>query len=344
MILVLLFFYFILMLFLNFFAANWIMEIIYQEAGVTKQEAEQYRIEHIAGRPQKRNMRVLYWLESRSANPARVRRLAYLHNLTLLPSVLFIPMTFGGIGLPFIPSDIRNIALICVMVFLPVYNALLAIAGILYKKRKTTGSTAETFAENDAYISDKPGHIASTNQSYSTEEDAFFPEIAKERRVSKRRTVLFLMGTILIVGLAVLGGFLIPQLTAAPKTPATIEQVVNALTAQGYHPQYADSFDDALIESITLQSGEFFFDFYTYRDKDSAIRLYDSARSQREAFMDEYQAAATAEEKADYAAYTWRSAKTYAVVIRVDSTVLCGECPAKDEAVLNQILKAVGYL
>ena len=84
MILFLLFFYFILMLFLNFFAAGWIMELIYREAGITKQEAEQYRREHITGgRMQKQNRRALYWLESRSKNPARVRRLAYLHNLAL---------------------------------------------------------------------------------------------------------------------------------------------------------------------------------------------------------------------------------------------------------------------
>lgn len=350
MILFLLFFYFILMLFLNFFAADWIMQLVYQEAGVTKQEAEQYRREHIAaGRMQERNRRALYWLESRSANPARVRRLAYLHNLALLPSVLLIPMTFGCIALPLISSDVHNIVLICVMVFLPVYNASLAIAGVLYKKRKTAGSTVETFAENDISISDKPEHIASTDQSYPTEadeetEDAFFPEIAKERRASKRKTALFLVGTALVAGLAALAVFLLPQLTAAPKTPATTEQVADALTAQGYQPQYTDSFDDALIESVIVQNENFFFDFYTYRDKDSAVHLYDSACSQREALADEYQAVTTAEEKANYAVYAWRSEKTYAVVIRVDSTVLCGECPAKDEAILNLILHTIGYL
>ena len=59
---------------------------------------------------------------------------------------------------------------------------------------------------------------------------------------------------------------------------------------------------------------------------------------------EEYQAAVAAEKKANYAVYTWRSAETYAVVMRVDSTVLCGECPVKDEAVLNQILHTIGYL
>lgn len=350
MLLFLLFFYFALMLFANFFAADWIMQLIYQEAGLTKREAEQYRREHItSGRMQKQNRRALYWLESRSANPARVRRLAYLHNLALLPSVLLIPMTFVCIALPFIPSDAHNIVLICVMAFLPLYNASLAIAGVLYKKRKTAGSAAETLDENDTSIPDKPRIIASTNQSYPTEadegvEDAFFPEIAKERRVKKRRTALFLIGAALVAGLAALAVFLVPQLTAAPKAPATTERVADALTAQGYDPQYTDSFDEALIENITVQNGNFFFDFYTYRDKDSAVRLYNSARSQREAFVDEYQAATTVEKKANYAVYTWRSATTYAVVIRVDSTVLCGECPVKDENILNQILHTIGYL
>lgn len=74
MILFLLFFYFFLMLFLNFFAAGWIMELIYREAGITKREADQYRREHITGgRMQDQNRRALYWLESRSKNPARVR-------------------------------------------------------------------------------------------------------------------------------------------------------------------------------------------------------------------------------------------------------------------------------
>lgn len=351
MILFLLFFYFALMLFANFFAADWIMQLIYQEAGITKREAGQYRREHITGgRMQEQNRRALYWLESRSANPDRVHRLAYLHNFALLPSVLSIPIAFGCIALPFIPSDVHNVVLICVMAFLPVYNASLAIAGVLYKKRKSAGSAVKTFAEHDTSISDKPGQIASADQSYSmetdegAEEDAFFPEISKERRVKKRRTALLLMGTALVAGLAALVVFLVPQLTAAPKTPATTGQVADALAAQGYEPQYTDSFDDTLIESITVQSGNFFFDFYTYRNKDNARRLYNSVCSQREAFVDENQAVTTAEEKANYAVYTWRSAETYAVVIRVDSTVLCGECPAKDENILNQILHTIGYL
>ena len=101
------------MLFLNFFAAGWIMELIYREAGITKREADQYRREHITGgRMQDQNRRALYWLESRSKNPARVRRLAYLHNLALLPSVLLIPATFVCIATPSIPPDVHNIVLI----------------------------------------------------------------------------------------------------------------------------------------------------------------------------------------------------------------------------------------
>lgn len=351
MILFLLFFYFFLMLFLNFFAAGWIMELIYREAGITKREADQYRREHITGgRMQDQNRRALYWLESRSKNPARVRRLAYLHNLALLPSVLLIPATFVCIATPSIPSDVHNIVLICVMAFLPVYNASLAIAGVLYKKKKTDKSAANPLAEDDTYTSGETEYDASEEQDYfaeaerKKEEDAFFPELVKERRKSKRRIAFILTGTALLAGLAVLAVFLVPQFTAAPKTPATAGQAAAALAAQGYEPQYTDSFDDALTESVTVQSENFFFDFYTCRDKDSAVRLYDSACSQREAFAEEYQAAVAAEKKANYAVYTWRSAETYAVVMRVDSTVLCGECPVKDEAVLNQILHTIGYL
>ena len=351
MILFLLFFYFILMLFLNFFAAGWIMELIYREAGITKQEAEQYRREHITGgRMQKQNRRALYWLESRSKNPARVRRLAYLHNLALLPSVLLIPATFVCIAMPSIPSDVHNIVLICTMAFLPVYNASLAIAGVLYKKKKTDKNAANPLAEDDPYASDETEYDVFEAQDYfaeaerKKEEDAFFPELVKERRASRRKIAFILTGTAFLAGLAVLAVFLVPQLTAAPKTPVTAERVAAVLAAQGYEPQHTDSFDDALTESITVQSGNFFVDFYTCRDKDSAGRLYDSACSQREALADEYQADAAAEKKANYAVYTWRSAETYAVVLRVDSTVLCGECPVKDEAVLNQILHTIGYL
>lgn len=342
--------YFILMIFLSFFAANWIMELVYQEAGVTKQEVEQYKREHIGGRPQKQATYALYWLESRSANPARVRKLAHLYSLVLLPAILCIPVAIGSNILPFFSPDLQNIVLICAMVFLPVYNAVLAITGVQYKKKKAAINTTEASAEADTYASKEADNRVSAQQDYPIEvsgetvDEAFFPELAEERKSSKRKVLLLLAAVLLAAGLAALSAFLVSQLTAAPKTPATVEQVANALAAQGYKPQNADSFDDALIEGITVQSGEFFFDFCTYRDENSAVRFYDSARSQYEAFVDEVQADTTSEKRANYAVYTWRSVETYAVVIRVDSTVLCGQCPVKDDAVLNQILQSIGYL
>lgn len=343
--------YFILMTFLSFFAAKWIMELVYQEAGVTKQEVEQYqREEHIGGRPQKQTTRALYWLESRSANPARVRKLAHLYSLALLPAILCIPVAFGSSILPFFSPDLKNIILICAMVFLPVYNAVLAIAGVQYKKKKTARNTTEAPAEAGTYASEEADNRVLAERDYPIEEsgetvdEAFFPELEAERKFSKRKALLLFGAVLLAAGLAALSAFLVPQLTAAPKTPATVEQVANALTAQGYKPQNADSFDDALVESIAVQSGEFFFEFSTYRDEDSAVRFYDSARSQYEAFVDELQADTTSQKRANYAVYTWRSVETYAVVIRVGSTVLCGQCPAKDDAVLDQILHSIGYL
>lgn len=342
--------YFILMTFLSFFAANWIMELVYQEAGVTKQEVEQYKREHIGGRSQKQTTRALYWLESRSANPARVRKLAHLYSLALLPAILCIPVAFGINILPFFSPDLKNIVLICAMVFLPVYNAVLAIIGVQYKKKKAARNTTEASAEADTYASKEADNRVLAQQDYPIEvsgetvDEAFFPELAEERKSPKRKVLFLLAAVLLAAGLAALSAFLVPQLTAAPKAPATVEQVANALTVQGYKPQNADSFDDALIEGITVQSGEFYFEFCTYRDEDSAARFYDSSRSQYEAFVDELQADTTSQKRANYTVYTWRSVEMYAVVMRVGSTVLCGQCPAKDDAVLNQILHSIGYL
>lgn len=218
------------------------------------------------------------------------------------------------------------------MAFLPVYNASLAIAGVLYKKKKTDKSAANPLAEDDTYTSGETEYDASEEQDYfaeaerKKEEDAFFPELVKERRASKRRIAFILTGTALLAGLAVLAVFLVPQFTAAPKTPATAGQAAAALAAQGYEPQYADSFDDALTESVTVQSENFFFDFYTCRDKDSAVVSMTapvlSARRSRKNIRPLW----LPKRRQTMPSISWRSAETYAVVMRVDSTVLCGEC------------------
>ena len=124
--------YFVVMVKLNFCASNWILDLLYQAGGVTKTEAEQYHRHQFIGR--KKELYALYWLESRSRNPARVRRLAYLHNLSLLPSILCI-VAFGIVFMLPLSSGVQNAILVAMMIFLPVYNTALAVAGIYYRQK-----------------------------------------------------------------------------------------------------------------------------------------------------------------------------------------------------------------
>lgn len=129
MILVLMFIYFTAMIFWSFFASRWIMELVYKSAGVTKRDVEHYRRDHYSRYGEKQKYRAVYWLESRSADKKRTRKLVFYHQLALGVSAVLV---FAGLScptMPFLPEKARTAVLVGAAALLPVYNIALTVAG-----------------------------------------------------------------------------------------------------------------------------------------------------------------------------------------------------------------------
>ena len=301
--------YFVVMVKLNFCASNWILDLLYQAGGVTKTEAEQYHRHQFIGR--KKELYALYWLESRSRNPARVRRLAYLHNLSLLPSILCI-VAFGIVFMLPLSSGVQNAILVAMMIFLPVYNTALAVAGIYYRQKakgishQNLGDLrySDVFRKKDSEIA-YPENLVQEDNEDVFDDEVFFPELAQEHRVAKRKRSFIVAAILFIVAAVHTLSFLWPQLAAAPKEPAEAEQVAKALIGLGYMPQdeteTIGAQDPNLIQCLFVQEDDFFFEFYIYDNEDSACRIYESASSQNAMLFQEAAHAAHHLQKANYA-------------------------------------------
>ena len=309
--------YFVVMVKLNFCASNWILDLLYQAGGVTKTEAEQYHRHQFIGR--KKELYALYWLESRSRNPARVRRIAYLHNLSLLPSILCI-VAFGIVFMLPLSSGVQNAILVAMMIFLPVYNTALAVAGIYYRQKakgishQNLGDLrySDVFRKKDSEIA-YPENLVQEDNEDVIDDEVFFPELAQEHRVAKRKRSFIVAAILFIVAAVLTLSFLWPQLAAAPKEPAEAEQVAKALIGLGYMPQdeteTIGAQDPNLIQCLFVQEDDFFFEFYIYDNEDSACRIYESASSQNAMLFQEAAHAAHHLQKANYAFSSFETEK-----------------------------------
>lgn len=234
-----------------------------------------------------------------------------MHNLSLLPSILCI-VAFGIVFMLPLSSGVQNAILVAMMIFLPVYNTALAVAGIYYRQKakgishQNLGDLrySDVFRKKDSEIA-YPENLVQEDNEDVIDDEVFFPELAQEHRVAKRKRSFIVAAILFIVAAVLTLSFLWPQLAAAPKEPAEAEQVAKALIGLGYMPQdeteTIGAQDPNLIQCLFVQEDDFFFEFYIYDNEDSACRIYESASSQNAMLFQEAAHAAHHLQKANYA-------------------------------------------
>lgn len=144
---------------------------------------------------------------------------------------------------------------------------------------------------------------------------------------------------------------LVFKITIVPKTPATVEQVMDVLVSRGYEPQditqqYFDkdtNFKQTLIKCIAIEKDDIHFEFYNFNNENSAINIYSQAHSLIVRTKRSVPYAEHDTKNANYAIYTLASGGTYSVAIYVGTTAVYAYSDEENAGAISNILKDIDY-
>ena len=151
-----------------------------------------------------------------------------------------------------------------------------------------------------------------------------------------------------IFGLVCYGVF---SIAIVPKTPATVEQVMEVMTSFGYEPQdKTDTFiaknpsaAQNLQQCIAIEKEDVHFEFYSFYNENSAIIMY------REAYWHIYYTKMSFPnveldtKMANYCKYTLKASGTYSVAMYVGPTAVYACSDEENADAIIEIMKAIGY-
>ena len=165
-------------------------------------------------------------------------------------------------------------------------------------------------------------------------------------KIRKTSMIVIPILTVILLG-AILIYFFV---NGKPKTPATTEQVRDAIISFGYEPQditeqYHNENPDLkqnLNNCIIAQKDDMRFEFYDFTDENSASNLYRLAWSEimktRETPYAEVDTMI-----ANYCIYSLKTPKLYSVAIYVGNTAVYAYCDAANRTKVDEILTKIGY-
>lgn len=146
--------------------------------------------------------------------------------------------------------------------------------------------------------------------------------------------------------------FVVLNVSVVPKTPATNEQVKEAIINQGYVPEdistyYYESdpaFKETLINCIAFESDDIHFEFFNFNNEASAVSIYRQAYEDVVANYDTNNRRKGGTKIANYAIYTLDLQGKYNVMIYVGNTAVYAYCDSENKAEIQKILDAIDYL
>ena len=144
---------------------------------------------------------------------------------------------------------------------------------------------------------------------------------------------------------------LVLKIAIVPKTPATAEQTWDVLVAQGYEPQDItewyfekdEDFIESLIQCIAIEKDDIHFEFFVFKNKDSAIDLYSQAYTKIILAKNAFNIIETGKKIANYSTYTLDDKNTYNVAIYVENTAIYAYSKSENKNEINKILFAIDY-
>lgn len=379
--------YYFGMVVFNIFAANWIMDLARQSAGISKREFEHYRRRHTLSSRERRQLHAAFWMISRSNDPEHTRKLIRYHQLAMAPSGLGMTALFVSIMLALKDEKLGNIVLLASGAFLLIYNIVLMLVGKCCKGRLSE-QMSESIPPEDAeydpreddydpedelinYNPEDPETYDKTDEDYQVS-----VELAKKLRGMKRRSRIVAIFLLLAIFVPTIIAFWIgwyqeryghppgyqepPKVTAfggsyseesepgvsqtgRQKPVPTPEQVTEELRLRGFSPQEMPEQEirEEYDRAIMVQEDDFFFEFYRYRFEEGAERLYQSAKSQKAALMQD-NGTATEEAGLNYRLYEASADGWYSLVLQVEDVLISAECAAEKRQSLRELIGEIG--
>ncbi len=328
------FFYFVLLVPICWLCLRWVWELACESAGVKRQRVWRYlHGVHVSSCRGKRTAR---WLERRSPNPKRTRKLLYFYYIGMAPAILCAFFAFVGTSTRLFDPILRFGAVV-----FPVLALVSVVAKICYGKRHP-GSVVNqgnwnAFKEYLAYL------------RHRANRDGVRPFQKKHGGGMAKYIAVCVLKVAVAAG--VLAGlfFLLVNL-GTPKTPATAQQAWEMLTEQGYEPcditeqcQNAWNAEQVLEQAVSVEGGGLRFDFYVMTDSKSAVSLWRQYNAHIRQNRYSRPNVEFQEKLANYQIYTIEANGEYTVNMRVDHTVVYAYCEEEEIAILQNMLKQIGY-
>ena len=179
------------------------------------------------------------------------------------------------------------------------------------------------------------------------------PQKVYGNNISNKKLVLITVASIfalfLIVGSVVCFIWL---MSADSKTPATTQEVKEAIVNYGYEPiDYTDSYYEAdisfqlaLKECVAFESDDIHFEFFEFNSKEDAVDIWGQAYQKITIQYNAWQKIETEYYVANYRIYTLDSLGKYNVAIYVGNTAVYAYCDSENKNEINKILDKIDYL
>ena len=166
------------------------------------------------------------------------------------------------------------------------------------------------------------------------------------RKSAKRNVPFFLF---LLVFAAAMCGWLYFYLTGQPE-PVSAEQISDALISQDLQP--VDITDTAqgnfpgagLTNCIVAEQDDIRFEFYTFDNPSSALRVYREARKLIITTKMETPRVQIEQGKANYKYYSLAAGGNYSVTVYVKNTAIYAYCAEENQSKIIGILDTIGYV
>lgn len=144
-------------------------------------------------------------------------------------------------------------------------------------------------------------------------------------------------------------GLLFAKVFSNPITPVTSQQMYDALSAQGYKPQYATQLvsDDlqkiGLTDCVVAEQDDIKINFYFLNNEDAAQIVYNMSVSLIHTERYDPPTRDYSEGNSNHWRYTMIGQTMYSTVIQVGNTAIYAYSNTENAAKINALLKSIGY-
>lgn len=135
-----------------------------------------------------------------------------------------------------------------------------------------------------------------------------------------------------------------------PKTPATVENVFNAIENNGFigadiTSDYQEKWDmgNELQNAIAFEDNDIRFDFFVFDNDKNAEHIRKQYRSYIRENRYDIPNIEVSEGAANYMLYTIKANGLYTICMRVDNTLVFAYCNEENASKLNAIMIEIGY-